>query len=113
MDINTTHKDEEVTVDILVQDANGNPIAAPALHAVSMVISDTGGGAALGNTKYDFTLADSGTARFRRVLSPSDLSALTEGVTYHYNIWSKETAKVPVLRDKGTISLLQSISLPA
>ena len=113
MDITTRHKDEEVIIDILVQDDAGAAIANPALHTVSIVISSTAGGDALGSVKYDFTLADSGTARFRRVLSPTDLSALTEGTTYYYNIWSKESLTPPVLRAKGTISLLQSISLPA
>ena len=114
MDITTKHKDEEIIVDVLLQDEAGSPIANPASHTVSIVISATAGGDALGGVKYDATLAEAGTARFRRVLSPADLSGLTEGAPgYFYNIWSKEGAAAPVLRAKGKLSLLQSISLPA
>ncbi|MGR3463603.1 hypothetical protein [Limimaricola sp.] len=113
MDITTKHKDEEIIVDVLLQDAAGSPIANPASHTVSIVISAYEGGLALAGAKYDATLADAGAARFRRVLSPADLAALAEEFTYYYVIWSKEGAAVPVMRAKGKLSLLKSISLPA
>lgn len=113
MDIISKHKDEEIVVDILLQDKSGTPVANPASLVVSVVISDSAGGDALNATRYDATIQDAAAARFRRVLSPSDLSGLTEGLSYHYNIWSKEGTAAPVLRAKGKISLQPSISLPA
>lgn len=113
VDINTQHKDEEVIIDILIQDTLGAAIPDPASHTVYIVLSTTPGGAALDATKFPFTLEDAPTARFRRVLSPTDLASVQElPASYFYNIWSTKPGTIPVHRAKGKFSLIESISLP-
>jgi hypothetical protein len=113
VNIESKRKDEEVVVDLYLVTPSGQAEANPASLAVSIVISDTAGGAPLGGVKFDFALLDAATARYQRTLSPADLAALDEGKVYHYNVWSREAPRPPVFRASGQIKLLPSISLPA
>jgi hypothetical protein len=53
---------------------------------------------------------DAPEAKWEISLTPDDLSDLSEGKVYYYNIWSQLTPDTPILQAKGRFTLLDSIN---
>jgi hypothetical protein len=111
MEIKQYYKDEEVPVIIHIQDKDGVPVVNAADLSVYIVLSATKGGNALDGVDYQMAMIDQNDAIFQKVLSPAELTSVTENLTFYYTIWSREVGKPPVHRDAGTILLQESISL--
>lgn len=110
-DITDHYKDERITIDVVLHDANGDPLPTAGL-SVQMVASLTPGGANVWDQPLDLTLTDAPTATYRAVLDPAtDLATFAEGAARYYAIWSTLDADPPVLRAVGQITLKNSISL--
>lgn len=106
--ISGTHKDETFVCNLLARAPGGSDvIETPASQTITMTISETAGGSPLLELT-SWTLADAATGLFSKTISEADLSTMTEGRLYHYNIWS-ESGGSAFLQVKGTFVRSQSI----
>jgi hypothetical protein len=108
----TAFKGEQLVIDLVLQDEGGNPVTEPAGYTVTLAISTSAGGAPIVSA-LTFDLVEPEDARFRRVLSPEDLAAVSEERIHYYNVWAAEGSATPALRAYGTLRLRGSIEVPS
>ena len=111
VDIWNFHKGELLAITLLAKNPDGSPLSSPATTAVTMTLARTVGGTPFvefSTANGAITLSDAPTSTFGIQLVPSQTSALVEGKTYYYNIWTG-IADAKILQAKGTIKLINSV----
>jgi hypothetical protein len=115
INIDGFHYDEYVEILFQGRDRSGYPLSDAASQVITLVISGTAGGVADPGGEWStatghIVLVDAPEAKWEISLTPDDLSDLSEGKVYYYNIWSQLTPDTPILQAKGRFTLLDSIN---
>ena len=102
-------KGEAVEITLLAKNVDGTPLTDANDAIVIMTIGLSPSGEPLLQFDDKHTLLDLPTARFNITLSALDVTLLTEGKAYYYNMWTQALTGDPRLQGKGKISLNKSI----
>lgn len=104
------YKGEPVTIRLFARDPGGAAvIASPASQVIKVTVGETKRGSAKLTFTSNYTLVSATTGEFLITLAASDVSSLTEGETYFYNIWSQLNSEDPRLQKWGKLILGPSI----
>ena len=110
-DIDTFHEGEGLALTLAAKNRDGSVITTPASQTITFEIATKKGGPAslTFNSSPQVVLTDSGTGTWTIAPTASDLSTMTEGKTYYYNIRSQLGAADPILQKKGKLVIQPGI----
>lgn len=110
-DITAFHKGETVVIDLAAKGRDGLTLPSAASYTARITFASTAGGVPV----LEFAalpqvgLIDAAGAAWQFVLTAADLSALNEGVTYFYNLWTDNGSGDVLLQAYGEFKLNTSI----
>ena len=107
-------KGEGLAINLSLQNRDETPLVDAATQTIDFVISasaETDPPIAEFDTTPQIVLVDAPTAAWTVAIAPADLSALTEGVEYRYDVWSTSVAGL-VLHQIGGALLLAPATSP-
>lgn len=103
------YKGETATIALLAKNPDGSIISNPTDQTIIITIGTTLSSAPILEFNDRFTLQSALTGSFSVSLSDEDMSSLTEGKVYFYNLWSKHLTADPRLQTFGKFLLQKSI----
>lgn len=107
--ITNFYKGEAVEFTLLAKNPDGTVITTPLLQTLILTIGSSINGAPELEFDDKHTVVDESLGKYQLLLSAANVSALVEGKTYYYNLWSKLAAADPRLQAYGKILLQKSI----
>ena len=115
-DVTTFHSGEDIIIELFAKTDDGDKLPAPGDEEITIVIGTRRGNVVLReNASPQVSLTDSGEAHWTiRLDATDDLTVITPGVAYRYNIWSQNSVTgVEYLQARGRLVYQPSLSADA